>query len=122
MPTSPPREDRDCRTHGPQVHVYEKAKRGWRCVVCRSEWVKTRRRALKTKLVEMFGGKCVACGYSKSVEALQFHHRDREAKLFDLSYTTYSWERMVEEARKCALVCANCHAEIEAGLLVLDPV
>jgi len=26
-----------------------------------------------------------------------------------------------EEARKCVLVCANCHGEIEAGLLESPP-
>jgi hypothetical protein len=25
--------------------------------------------------------------------------------------------RMREEARKCVLLCANCHAEVEAGLI-----
>jgi hypothetical protein len=26
-----------------------------------------------------------------------------------------------EEARKCVLVCANCHGEIEAGLIPSPP-
>jgi hypothetical protein len=31
-------------------------------------------------------------------------------------------ERLREEARKCVLVCANCHAELEAGLISLPSV
>ena len=27
-----------------------------------------------------------------------------------------SWERTVAELAKCVLLCANCHAEVHAGL------
>jgi hypothetical protein len=30
----------------------------------------------KTKLIDMFGGKCKICNYSKCERALSFHHRD----------------------------------------------
>jgi hypothetical protein len=32
---------------------------------------------------------------------------------------TRSLERMRAEAAKCALVCSNCHAEIEGGVVTL---
>lgn len=44
------------------------------------------RRALqrKLKLVELKGGKCEKCGYSKNLSALEFHHIDSSNKLFQL--------------------------------------
>ena len=43
-------------------------------------------------------------------------------KNFSLSHegVTRSLERAREEARKCVLLCANCHAEVEAGVRVLE--
>lgn len=76
----------------------------------------------KQQLVEMFGGKCSKCGYNRSIKALDFHHRDRATKEFNLSSLGYTcrWDRLVEEAKKCDLLCANCHREIEDdGLLAL---
>ena len=48
--------------------------------------------------------------------ALQFHHVDPSTKAFTLrDGDTRSLARMREEASKCVLLCANCHAEVEAG-------
>ena len=88
---------------------------------CKSRYT-VRRNRLRTraKLIERAGGCCSVCGYSKCPQALQFHHLDPSIKEFKLgSGKTYSWKRMTEEADKCVLVCANCHAEIHSGLLVL---
>jgi hypothetical protein len=80
--------------------------------------VARRRRKVKTILVAEAGGACMLCGYDRHPGALQFHHRDPAQKRFSLSAqgVTRSLERAREEARKCALLCANCHAEVEAGL------
>ena len=53
--------------------------------------------------------------------ALQFHHRDPTTKSFEVSRQgiTRSLQRLRLEARKCVLLCANCHAMVEAGLLNL---
>lgn len=58
------------------------------------------------------------CGYHRSVAALQFHHLDPATKSFSLADRGYtrSLDRVREEARKCVLLCANCHTEVEAGL------
>ena len=73
------------------------------------------RRERKRRLIEMFGGKCSKCGYSKCFRALEFHHRDRKGKEFNLSVLGYTcrWARLVKEAAKCDLTCANCHRELE---------
>jgi 5-methylcytosine-specific restriction endonuclease McrA len=76
------------------------------------------RRRKKEKLVELFGGKCSVCGYKKYVGALDFHHKNPEEKSFALSVKglSYSWDSLVSEAKKCILVCKNCHTELEAGI------
>jgi hypothetical protein len=48
--------------------------------------------------------------------ALEFHHVDPSAKEFGLAHRgARSIERLRAEARKCVLLCSNCHAEIENG-------
>ena len=68
-----------------------------------------RRRKRKRDLVDIYGGRCVDCGYSTCAEALQFHHRDPSTKDFRLGEFNGSLARLREEAEKCDLVCANCH-------------
>lgn len=76
------------------------------------------RQERKRRLVEMFGGKCCRCGYSRCLRALEFHHIDKHGKSFNLSVLGYtcSWRRLVKEAMKCDLTCANCHREQEEQL------
>ena len=68
----------------------------------------------KLELIDLLGGKCKKCGYSKNIAALQFHHLDPNAKNFKLGHrmlSNRSWDAILEEAQKCILLCANCHAE-----------
>jgi len=53
---------------------------------------------------------CQRCGYDKYAGALDFHHRDPLTKKFLVGNRALS--SAVEEARKCDLICANCHREI----------
>jgi transposase-like protein len=94
---------------------------GFRCLACRSEAVVARRRRVKAILVAEAGGRCLLCGYDKSVAALQFHHLDRATKAFHISRSgvTRSLARARAEAAKCVLLCANCHAEVEAGIATI---
>ena len=73
--------------------------------------VDQRRRKLKRMAVEYMGGKC-SCGYSKSVWALEFHHKNGE-KDFGISRSgiTHSWEEIKKELDKCVMLCSNCHTE-----------
>jgi hypothetical protein len=83
-----------------------------------SEYLKRKRNFYRKKLVEMFGSRCEICGYCKCLQALEFHHRDKKTKRFKLSgidLTTRPFRELIEEAKKCQLLCANHHAEIEAG-------
>lgn len=73
---------------------------------------------MKAILVAEAGGRCVICGYSRDLCALQFHHVDPAKKSFDVSRygVTYSLEAARSEARKCVLLCGNCHSEVEHGV------
>lgn len=85
-----------------------------RCSKCNVEKVTKCRQNLKARLVKEFGGKCIKCGYNKSIKALEFHHRDPNTKIFGISTnkTTKSFAKLLEEAKKCDLICANCHREL----------
>jgi hypothetical protein len=107
----------DCPRHGPAEFQLRSAG-GYRCLKCRSEAVTRRRRRVKQLLVDEAGGVCRACGYGHCVAALQFHHREPADKRFGLSLrgVTRSLASARAEAEKCVLLCANCHAEVEAGV------
>ena len=53
---------------------------------------------------------------------LHFHHVDPAQKSFAVTMARgKSLAAYREEAAKCVLVCANCHGEIEAGLIPSPP-
>jgi hypothetical protein len=70
---------------------------------------KKRRRRIKAELIRARGGQCQGCGYSVSVAALEFHHRDPATKEFGVGNFSGSLARLLAEAAKCDLLCANCH-------------
>ncbi len=94
---------------------------GYRCATCKCDAFSKRRRNVKRILVEEAGGACRLCGYSRCMAALEFHHVVPADKRFALSRrgVTRSIERARAEAQKCVLLCANCHAEVEAGVATL---
>ena len=53
---------------------------------------------------------------------LHFHHVDPATKEFEVNMGRgKSLASFRREAAKCVLVCANCHGEIEAGLIPSPP-
>lgn len=72
----------------------------------------------KHNLISVFGGKCCLCGFDAFPEALEFHHVNPEEKEFPLSSNVMkSLDKQLQEAKKCILVCANCHRGIHGGYL-----
>ena len=116
--TDPARRTLECPRHGNTEFWLEK-RGSYRCLRCRSEAVSKRRRRLKAILVADSGGRCELCGYDRCVAALHFHHRDGHTKAFGLAERGYtrSLEIVRREAAKCMLLCSNCHAEMEAGMV-----
>lgn len=68
----------------------------------------------KALLVKEKGGCCEKCGYSKNISALDFHHIDPSTKKLQLTIRECSNSKLqllLEEAKKCQLLCRNCHSE-----------
>jgi hypothetical protein len=84
-----------------------------------SNRVKEWRHRSKERMVEAMGGKCQCCGYDTCKEGLAFHHIDptqKELAFGSLRANPKTWTTVVEELKKCILVCHNCHSEIHAGV------
>jgi hypothetical protein len=115
---------RECPRHG--VIAFHRHKRGagfvYRCKRCVGEAVTRRHRRIRALLVSEAGGRCAVCGYDRSAFNLHFHHVDPRSKSFDMNMGVgKALAAFREEAKKCVLVCANCHGEIEASLIESPP-
>lgn len=106
-----------CPRHG-HTAFFTRPEGGFRCAKCSTAAVSERRRQVKRQLVDEAGGRCQLCGFEEHPAALHFHHLDPSTKDFHISHAgfTRSLERMRAEAEKCVLLCANCHALVEAGV------
>lgn len=112
---------KECKKHGLVRHVLD-TRKTYRCTACRVDYVKTRRIKLKQLAVEYKGGCCQRCGYDKYIGALEFHHKDPNAKEFAISKdggNSRSWAKIQIELDKCVLLCSNCHREVHAEQLRL---
>lgn len=118
-------ELRECQVHGITEFAFYSAGLGfrrWRCKRCVGEAVTRRKQKIRRLLVAEAGGCCAVCGYDRCAINLAFHHVNPAEKSFALSSaTTKALATYREEAKKCVLVCANCHGEIEARLIASPP-
>lgn len=76
----------------------------------------------RAKAIDLLGGECVECG---STDRLEFDHikNDREDYKHMLGHLLGSctWKRIVEELKKCQLLCHACHlikSHVERGHLI----
>ena len=108
---------RNCTHHGMTTFILE-GRGYYRCLECRKQAVSNWRRRAKLRLIAAAGGRCVLCGYDRHPGALHFHHLDPKQKRYTLSRAghTRNFAEALEEAKKCVLLCANCHAEVERGV------
>lgn len=76
----------------------------------RSVYDKAYKAKKKQRAINLLGGKCVNCN---TLERLQFDHikNDREGSKKTITYmlNTTSWEKVMEELKKCQLLCFSCH-------------
>ncbi len=91
----------------------------YRCKQCRSEAVVRRRKKVKAILVGEAGGACCICGYDRNMRALHFHHVDPSQKRHEINAkgVAIALDKLRVEAQKCVLLCSNCHAEVEDGMV-----
>jgi transposase len=103
-----------CPSHGETEHCIDGRGR-YRCKKCRSDAVARRRRKVKAILVAEAGGRCCVCGYDRNMRALHFHHLDPSVKRHEINAkgVALALDKLRAEARKCVLLCSNCHAEVE---------
>jgi hypothetical protein len=108
---------RRCSRHGETEFVIE-GRGYYRCKRCRSERIVRHRRKVKAILVAEAGGRCRICGYDRDLGALHFHHLDPTMKRLQISRGIgLPLKALRNEARKCVLLCSNCHAEVEDGVI-----
>jgi transposase len=108
----------DCRRHG-ATEFWLDGRGYYRCKRCRSEAVARRRRKMKEILVAEAGGACRICGYDRTMRALHFHHVEPSEKRHEINAkgVALALDTLRAEARKCVLLCSNCHAEVENGIV-----
>lgn len=70
-------------------------------------------------MVAYKGGCCSACGYKKSLAAMDFHHLNPAEKDFEIGGLSSNWEKIAKELDKCVLLCANCHRELHEELSLI---
>ena len=79
------------------------------------EW----RNRTKENLIKAMGSKCAKCNYSTTNSALEFHHLDPNQKndtVSNMFRNPRKIESIIDEAKKCVLLCANCHRELHDKL------
>lgn len=109
-----------CPHHG-ESEFWITGQGNYRCKRCRSDAVSRRRRRVKETLVRESGGCCRLCGYDRNMRALHFHHLEPSEKRHEINAkgVAIALDRLRVEARKCVLLCSNCHAEVEDGMVVV---
>lgn len=69
-------------------------------------------------IAEIVGAECWLCGYGHAKSAMHCHHIDPSLKAFNIGHGFMKPMAVIQaEAKKCALLCANCHCEVHEGLI-----
>jgi hypothetical protein len=123
-------EDRPCRWMSTFSEGSGKPQYRSRCDECHNKYLQrnrkkpgykawrnaARRRSIdkrKKMAVDLLGGKCEICGYSKCIAALTFHHKSGEVKDSDVSKMyDRPLSEFLSEVNKCNILCQNCHMEL----------
>ena len=119
--------ERRCEVPSVSGSIPDLSTRKCKCILCGNEFnskdgynrkkcggcrTKIRRYKNKKKAIKLLGGKC-RCGYAfdgKNIAAFEFHHRDPNEKDFKIGQcANKSWKVLLEELKKCDLLCSNCH-------------
>ena len=98
---------KDCSLH---------PKRKPACRSCSRMYLFARRQAAWDAAIEAFGGQCELCGRQGPSRIFDFHHLQPTLKTTSPAtlFAGLQYKRLVQELETCALLCANCHAEVEA--------
>lgn len=93
--------------------AHHEARKAWhRRYNKQQNWGKGRKQERRGWLKDLKSGPCVDCGRSFPPECMDFDHRKRAQKTFNVStglHRSRPKEVILDEIAKCDLVCANCH-------------
>ena len=99
--------------HGEYIKVHYKANKAEYITRARRDWPAQQQ---KTKdLVASLKLACINCNESH-VALLDFHHLDPSKKETTISRLHYSRKKIIEEAKKCVVLCSNCHRRLHYDL------
>ena len=100
-----------------QITLFAKRKRykdgrNSRCKKCIAKYRKRwydKRREMITKIKDV---PCKDCGIKYPPYVMQFDHRYPKDKQIEIGTdaTNYKWGKILDEVKKCDIVCANCHS------------
>jgi 5-methylcytosine-specific restriction endonuclease McrA len=72
-----------------------------------------RYRDVRKQYIAFLGGRCNVCGSKKK---LQFDHKNKEEKSFNITrHITYPKSYVMNELKKCQLLCLKCHTQNSGG-------
>ncbi len=77
--------------------------------LCSNHYKMYKRFSLKIKLINLLGGKCQMCNGVFHHAAFDFHHKNNKNEDISNMYNNKSEKDILEEIKKCILLCANCH-------------
>ena len=60
-------------------------------------------------LDELKSKSCMDCGGKFPPECMDFDHRNGDEKVFSVNQVLKNMKQLLEEIKKCDLICANCH-------------
>ena len=111
--SSPARPMFDNKTY--QREYYHQQSDEWR--LARKEKKRERVEKRKKWLNELKSAPCTCCGEHHPPEIMEYHHLKGNPDIRVGHLMAHSEKRILEEIKKCILVCPNCHTKIHAGLV-----
>lgn len=89
------------------------------------EKARKRRKIFRKEQIKWFNSlkqqcSCIKCGESESI-CLDFHHTNPKKKKFTIAsnITKISKKEILNEIKKCVVLCSHCHRKLHAGMIEL---
>lgn len=87
---------------------------------CRKHFGLHRRLSATSRLIAALGGKCTDCGGTFPPEVFDFHHIGEKEFAISNKVGDLPYDKLLAEAQKCVLLCANCHRTRHATYSVVE--